>query len=84
MRALGTLLIVCAALAAVKAAMLVLMLIFAIMLTWAVCVHPREMLGFMTYCGVFAIIGAHPAFSLSIITMAVVAAQFAKTAERSP
>jgi len=59
-RALGMLLIVCVALAVVKAAIAALLLALVIALIWAACIHPRETFGLLTYCAVIAVFNAHP------------------------
>lgn len=72
MRALGTLLIVCVALAVVKAAVVALLLALVIALIWAACFHPREALGFMTYCTAMGMVNAQPTLVLAVIVLLIV------------
>ena len=78
MRAIGTLLIVCVALAVVKAAIAAMLLALVIALLWAVCLHPREAFGLLTYCAILGMISTHPVTSLAIVGLAVASGQFAK------
>ena len=78
MRALGTLLIVCVALAVVKAAIVALSLVLVIALIWAACIHPRQTFGLMTYCAIMAFASAHPVLALASLTLVVVVATFLK------
>lgn len=72
MRALGTLLTICVALAVVKAALAALLLALMIALIWAVCIHPRETFGLMTYCAVLGVLNAQPALVLSICVLLII------------
>lgn len=83
MRALGTLLIVCVALAVVKAAIAALLLLLVIALIWAACIHPRESFGLLTYCAAMGAVNSNPMLCLSIIGAAIIVAQFAKTDEQA-
>ena len=71
-RALGTLLIVCVALAVVKAAIAALLLALVIALIWAACIHPRETFGLLTYCAVLGMLNAQPTLTLSIIFLLII------------
>lgn len=82
-RALGTLLIVCVALAVVKAAIAALLLALVIALIWAACIYPRETFGLLTYCSAMGAISSHPMLCISIIGAAVIVAQFAKNDEQA-
>lgn len=72
----------CVTLAAVKAAIVALLILFAASLLWGLYLHPREVTGFFAYCTALSLIGAHPMASLAIIGIAVITAQFAKMKER--
>lgn len=74
-RAIGSLLILCVALAVVKAAMVALLLMLAIALIWALCMHPREVFGFMAYCAVMGMVNAHPTLVLAAIVLLIVVGQ---------
>lgn len=78
MRAIGTLLIVCVALAVVKAAIAAILLALVIALIWAVCLHPRETFGLLTYCAVMGVVNAQPVVCLSAFALVVAASHFAK------
>lgn len=75
MRAIGSLLIVCVALAVVKAAMAALLLVLAIALIWALCLHSREVFGFMAYCAVMGMVNAQPTLVLAVIVLLIVVGQ---------
>lgn len=78
MRLVGIFLSACVILAAVKVAIVALALLFLVSLLWGFCLYPREVAGFLAYCAALCSIGAHPVLSLSVVGLAVVAAQFAK------
>lgn len=84
MRALGTLLIACVALAVVKAAVAALLLALVIVLIWALCLHPREAFGFMTYCTVMGLINAQPTLVIAVIVLLIVVGQLTKNYEQPP
>ena len=84
MRALGTLLIACIALAVVKAAMAALLLALAIALIWALCGYPREVFGLMAYCSIVGAISARPTLAISIIGLAILIGQLTKNYEQPP
>lgn len=60
MRAIGTLLIVCVALAVVKAAIAALLLALVLAVIWAACLHPREAFGLLTYCAIMGALNTYP------------------------
>lgn len=72
MRALGSLLIACAALAIIRAAVAMLAVIFGISLIWAICRYPRELFGFLAYCTAMSIARTYPVFTLCILATLVV------------
>lgn len=78
MRLLLIFLSACVILAAVKVAIVALLILFAVSLLWGLYLHPREVTGFIAYCTVLSLLGAHPALSLSVIGAAIIVAQFAK------
>lgn len=76
MRAIGTLLIACVALAVVKAAIAVLLLALAIALVWALCLYPRELFTMVTYITCMGMISEHPLIGLLLVGTAVITCQF--------
>lgn len=74
MRAIGTLLIACFALAVVKAAMLVLLIGLVIALIWAICRHPHEVFGFCCYCTIMGLVSAFPLSVLATIAALAICA----------
>ncbi|WP_447750839.1 hypothetical protein [Sphingopyxis fribergensis] len=84
MRAFGTLLIVCIALAVVKAAIAALLLALVIALIWAACVHPRETFGLLTYFAVMGVISAHPQLVLAVIVLAILGIHIGKKCAELP
>lgn len=73
MRAMGTLLFVCIALAVVKAAVAALLLALAIALIRALCKYPREVFGFVTYCAIIGLVSNHP-WAFVVLAGSIVAA----------
>lgn len=71
MRALGTLFIVCVALAIVKAVVAALLLALLIALIWATCLHPREASGLLTYCAIMGALNTYPSACPVIIGVAM-------------
>lgn len=82
MRLLLIFLSACVILAAVKVAIVALLVLLAVSLLWGLYLHPREVMGFLAYCTALGIIGAHPTVSLGIIGFAVIAGQFAQVREK--
>lgn len=82
MRLLLIFLSACVIFAALKAAIVALFVLFLVSILWGLFLHPREMMGFLAYCTALSVIGAHPAASLGIIGLAVIAGQFAKMREK--
>lgn len=72
MRAIGTLLIVCVALAVVKAAIAALLLALVIAVIWAACNHPSATFGLLTYGAIAAFTIAHPALALASLMLIIV------------
>lgn len=83
-RTLGRLLIACVALAVLKAVAAALLLALVIALIWAACLYPREMLGFIAYCGIMGVVSAHPMAAIAVISFAVVCAQLTKNSDEPP
>ncbi len=82
MRLLGIFLSACVILAALKAAIIALVVLFLVSLLWGFYLRPREVMGFLAYCSALSVISAHPTVSLGIIGFAVIAGQFAKVREK--
>lgn len=78
MRLIGIFLTACVIFAALKAAIVTLIILFLGSLLWGLYLHPREVAAFLAYCVGLSLVGAHPTFSLCIIGLAVISAQFAK------
>lgn len=72
MRALGTLLILCIALAVVKMVVAGLLMIGIMITVWAACQYPRETFGLLTYCAVMGVASAHPVFAIMLVIAAVI------------
>jgi hypothetical protein len=83
-RAIGTLLIVCVALAVVKAAIASLLLVLIIALIWAACIHPRETFGLLIFFAVMGVVSAHPMSAIAIFGLAIVCAQLTKNDDKLP
>lgn len=83
-RTLGRLLIVCAALAVVKAAIIALLIVFGISLIWGLCAHPQEIFGFLALCALFSLVSAYPLLSLSTLGVLLVAAHLANRGVNDP
>lgn len=79
MRLLGFFLSACVILAALKAAVVALFVLFLIALLWGMFFHPREVAGFVTLCTALSLVSAHPVATLSIIGLVIIFAHFAKT-----
>lgn len=75
---------VCVAFAVVKAAIAALLLVLAIALIWGVCLHPREVFGFMAYCTIMGAISARPTLAISMIGLAILVGQLTKNCDRPP
>lgn len=84
MRAIGTFLIVCVALAVVKAAIAALLLALVIAVIWATCNYPRETFGLLTYCAVMGMISAHPQLVLAVTMLAILGAHIGKKWAKRP
>ena len=84
MRAIGTLLIVCIALAVVKAAIAALLLALVIVLIWAACIHPRETFGLLTYCAVMGVVSVHPQLILALIILTIIGTHIGKKCAKLP
>lgn len=78
MRLVGIFLSACVLLAALKAAIGALFFLFLLSLLWGFYLHPREVVGFLAYCGFLALIGAHPMAALVIVGLAIAAGQWAR------
>lgn len=68
----------CVILAALKLAIVALLVLFGVSLLWGLYLRPVEVAGFFAYCTALTLIGAHPAWSLSIIALAVIFSQIGK------
>lgn len=84
MRAIGTLLIVCVALAVVKAAITALLLVLVIASIWAACIHPRQTFGLLIFFAVMGVVGAYPMSAIVIFGLATVCAQLTKNDDKLP
>ena len=80
MRLVGIFLSACVILAAMKAAIVALSLLFLVSLLWGFCLHPREVAAFVTFCALLSAFRLYPGPSIAIIGLAIIAAQFAKNA----
>lgn len=63
-------------LAALKVAIVALSVMFLVSLLWGFYLRPREVAGFLVYCGVLSLLGAYPALSLSVIVFALFLSRF--------
>lgn len=72
MQLLGLFLAACVILAVAKAAITILTLLLLLALIWGLCLHPREMFGFLAYCAVFGAIKTQPMLVLLIVGAAIV------------
>ncbi|NYF33803.1 hypothetical protein HDC29_003406 [Sphingopyxis sp. JAI108] len=81
MRAIGTLLILCVALAVVKMAVVGLLMIGISILVWAACQHPRETFGLLAYVALMGLVSAQPWVWVAIVGLVAVTAQFAEKAD---
>lgn len=84
MRLLGIFLSACVILAVVKAAIIALLLLFLVALIWGLCLHPREVFGFMAYCAILGLVSAHPILIISIVGMAIIVGQLTKNYGQPP
>ncbi|KTE39795.1 MULTISPECIES: hypothetical protein [unclassified Sphingopyxis] len=84
MRLILILLSACVALAVVKAAIVALIILFAIALIWGVCLHPKEVMGFLAFCAALSLLKAHPLPSLLIVGAAIIATQVGGFAKERP
>jgi len=82
MRAFGTLLIVCVALAVVKAAIAVLLLALVIAVIWAACRHPRETFGIFAYFTIIGLVGTYPFASLAVVGASVICLALGKLSDQ--
>lgn len=84
MRLLSIFLSACVLLALAKAAIVALFLLFLVALIWGLCLHPREVFGFMAYCSIMGAISARPTLVISIIGLAILVGQLTKNYEQPP
>ena len=82
MRLLGIFLSACVIFAALKAAIVALVIAFIVSLLWGFYLHPREVMAFLAYCALLGLVGAHPTATLLIVGAAIIAGQFGQ-ADRS-
>ena len=69
--------IVCVALAVVKAAIAALLLVLLIMSVWGACRYPKEMFGFASYVAALCLINAYPAHVLVFLAAVILLSQIA-------
>lgn len=74
MRAIGSLLIACVALAIIRAVVATLLLVLIIAMIWAFCRHPRETFGLLLYCTIAGLISRYPIACLIILVAAIIVA----------
>lgn len=72
MKLLGTLLLACVVLAAIRATIAALFIAFAVALLWLACTLPRETLGFVAACAVGSLIQNHGLAFLAIVGLALI------------
>lgn len=84
MRLIGIFLSACVVLAAMKAAIVALLLLFTMSLIWGFYLHPRETFGFLAYCAILSIACAHPAAAVATIGLALVCAQLMTNCDQPP
>ena len=78
MRLLGIFLSACVILAALKAAIIALAVLFVVSLLWGFYLHPREATAFLIYCALLGLVGAHPTGTLFVIGAAILVGQFGR------
>lgn len=79
MRLLGIFLSACVILAALKAAIIALVILFVVSLLWGFYLRPREVMAFLTYCALLGLVGAHPIGTLLVIGAAIIVGQFGRS-----
>lgn len=84
MRLLGIFLSACVALAIVRVAVAALFLLFLIAIIWGLCLHPREMLGFLAYCAILGAVSAHPMLVITIVGVAIIVGHLWRDAQPGP
>lgn len=77
MRLVGIFLSACVILAAMKAAIVALSLLFLVSLLWGLFLRPREVGAFLAFCAFLSALSSHPGVCLAIIGLAILLAQFA-------
>lgn len=84
MRLLGFLLFASIILAVLKAAIVVLLLVLALSVLWAICYRPRETCAFIAYCAFWGAVSTRPALVLIILAALAAIGQVAKIYEEPP
>ena len=69
MRLVGWLLLACVAVAALKLAIIALLVAFGISLIWGAIAHPKETLGFFTLCCAASLTKVSPLVCLAVLTV---------------
>jgi antibiotic biosynthesis monooxygenase (ABM) superfamily enzyme len=77
-RLLGFLFVVTIGLALFKAALVVLLLVYPLVLLWAVVVRPKETFGFLVFIVAMFLLDKHPLASLGTVVVLVVVGATAK------
>lgn len=72
MKLLGTLLLACVILAAIRAAIAALFIIFVVALLWSACARPRETLGFVGVCLLAGLIQDHGLAFLGVVALGLI------------
>jgi len=84
MRLIGFLFAISLALAALKAAMVVLVVVYPLTLLWALVVRPREVFGFLIFVIAMFLLDKHPVATLATIVALVVVGATAKRLRMPP
>lgn len=84
MRLIGFLFAISLALAALKAAMVVLVVVYPLALLWALVVRPREVFGFLIFVVAMFLLDKHPIATLGTIVVLVVVGVTAKRIRMPP
>lgn len=78
MRLLCIFLTACVVFAALKAAIITLVLLFLVSLLWGLYLNPREVAGFLAYCTLLGLVSTHPTLTLVMVGLSVVSVQLTK------
>lgn len=76
MRLTGIFFSACVIIAAIKAAIVALILLFMVSLLWGFYLRPRELAGFVMFCAFLSAFGMFPGACIAIIGLAIIAVHF--------